>query len=184
MFVWMLRDVIQTRFFTKPVCQQNSFVILENSYLPHMRSFFAEVKYVDSSLCQESKKIDFASNRLSQLKIFKSEWPKVNTGILQDLTLKAAISMLLLFFYFSCLRSPERYGSQLSNATRITSFQPLELTLCTKHRLKVKYANYLQFTPFCIFHPKVPSKHKQRISRHFIYKTQAKYQLNMHETIE
>jgi hypothetical protein len=27
---------------------------------------------------------------------------------------------------------------------------------------KVKSANYLQFTPFCIFHPKVPSKHKTK----------------------
>ena len=44
----------------------------------------------------------------------------------------------------------------------ITSFQPLELTLCTKHRLKVKSVNYLQFTPFCFFHPKVPSKHKTK----------------------
>jgi hypothetical protein len=64
------------------------------------------------------------------------------------------------FSYFSFLRFIERYGCYLSNSTRITSFQSLELTLCTKHRLKVKSANYLQFTPFCIFHPKVPSKHK------------------------
>jgi hypothetical protein len=37
------------------------------------------------------------------------EWPKINTGRLWDLTLKAAISMLFLIL-FSCLRFPERYG--------------------------------------------------------------------------
>jgi hypothetical protein len=52
----------------------------------------------------------------------------------------------------------------------ITSFRPLELALCTKHRLNIKSANYLQFTPFCIFHPKVPSKHKIRnIKAFYIY---------------
>jgi hypothetical protein len=50
----------------------------------------------------------------------------------------------------------------LFSATGITSFRSLELTLCTKHRLNVKSTNYLQFTPFCIFHPKVPSKHKTK----------------------
>jgi hypothetical protein len=66
------------------------------------------------------------------------------------------------FILFSFLRFPERYGCYLFNAIRNTSFQSLELTLYTKHQLKVKSANYLQFTPFCIFHPKVPSKHKTK----------------------
>ena len=65
-------------------------------------------------------------------------------------------------FYISCMTFPERYGCYLFNATRITSFLYLELTLCTKYRLNIKSANYLQFTPFCIFHPKVPSKHKTK----------------------
>ena len=34
---------------------------------------------------------------------------------------------------------------------------------------------YLQIITFWILHPKVPSKIKQRISRHFIYKTLEKY---------
>ena len=123
-----------------------------------MTYFLAEI-WSYRPLSQESKTIEFSSIGLLQLQIFKSEWPKVKTGRLQDLTLKAAISMLFLIL-FSCLRCPERYGCQLFNATGITSFQPLELMLCTKHRLKVKSANYLQFTPFCIFHPKVSSKHK------------------------
>ena len=157
----MLRNVIWTRFFTKPVCWQNSDVIFEKSYLPHMTSFLAAIFSVYITLSHESNKIEFASIGLLQLQIFKLEWPKVNTGRLRDLTLKAAISMLFLIL-FSCLRCPERYGCYLFNSTGITSFQPLELTLCTKHRLKVKSANYLQFTPFCIFHPKVPSKHKTK----------------------
>ena len=158
MSVKMLRNVIWTRFFTKPVCWQDSDVIFEKSYLPHMTSGLAE-----------SNKIEFASIGLLQLQIFKLEWPKVNTGRLRDLTLKAVISMLFLIL-FSCLRCPERYGCYLFNATGITSFQPLELTLCTKHRLKVKSANYLQFTHFYIFHPKVPSKHKTKnIKAFYIY---------------
>ena len=155
----MLRNVIWTRFFMKPVCQQNSVVIFEKSYLPHMTSLFSEIWSVYRYFSQESKTIEFASIGFLQVQIFKSEWPKVNIGRLRDLIFKAEISMLFLIL-FSCLRFPERYGCQLFNATGITSFQPLELTLCTKHRLKVKSANYLQFTSFCIFHPKVPSKHK------------------------
>ena len=157
----MLQNVIWTRFFTKPVCWQNSVVIFEKSYLSHMTSFMAKIWSVYRPLSQESKTIQFTSIGLLQLQIFKSEWPKVNTSRLRDLTLKAAISMFFLIL-FSCLRFPERYGCQLFNSTGITSFQPLELTLCTKHRLKVKSANYLQFTSFCIFHPKVPSKHKTK----------------------
>ena len=135
--------------------------IFEKSYLPHMTSFLAEIWRVDRPLSQESNTIEFSSIGLLQLQIFKLEWTKVNIGRLQYLTLKATISLLFLIL-FSCLRFPERYGCFLFNATRITSFQPLELMLCTKHRLKVKSANYLQFTPFCIFHPKVPSKHKTK----------------------
>ena len=156
----MLQNVIWTRFFTKPVCLQNSVVIFEKSYLPHLTSFWAKIQRVDRYLSQESKTIKCTSIGLLQLQIFKLEWPKVNIGRLRDLTLKAAISILFLIL-FSCFRCPERYGCQLFNSTRITSFRPLELTLCTKHRLKAKSANYLQFTHFCIFHPKVPSKHKK-----------------------
>ena len=126
-----------------------------------MTSFLAEIWSVYRIVSHESKTNQFASIGLLQLQIFKSELLKVNIGRLRDLTLKAAISMLFLIL-FSCLRCPERYGCQLFNATRITSFLPLELTLCTKHRLKVKSSNYLQFTHFCIFHPKVPSKHKTK----------------------
>jgi hypothetical protein len=103
MSVWMLRDVIWTRFFTKPICWQNSFFILEKLYLPNTGSFLDELLYIDRSLSQESKNIKFASNGCLYLKIFKSEWSKVNTGRLRDLTFKVAISMLLLFFYFLSL---------------------------------------------------------------------------------
>ena len=126
-----------------------------------MTSFLADILNVDRSLCQESQNIEFVSIGLLQLQIFKLKWPNINTGRLQDLTQKAAISMLFLILV-SCLRCPEIYGCQLFNASGITSFRPLELTLYTKHRLKVKSINYLQFTPFGIIHPKVPSKHKTK----------------------
>jgi len=57
----MLRNAIWTRFFTKPVCRQNSVVIFENSYLPHMTSFVYEIWIVYRTLSQESKNIDFVS---------------------------------------------------------------------------------------------------------------------------
>ena len=157
----MLRNVICACFFMKPVCLQNLVVIFEKSYLPYMTLFLAEICRVYRHQSQESKTIEFESIGLLQLQIFKLKWPKVNTSRLRDLTLKAAISIIFLIL-FSCLRFTERYGCQLFNTTGINSFRPLELTLCTKHRLKVKSANYLQLSPFCIFHPKVPSKHKTK----------------------
>ena len=57
----MLRNVIWTRFFTKPVCWQNSVVIFENLYLPHMTSCLAKLWSIYRTLSQESKIIEFAS---------------------------------------------------------------------------------------------------------------------------
>ena len=100
MSVQMLRNVIWTCFFTKPVCWQNSVVIFENSYLPHMTLFFAKIGSVDRTLSQEFKTIEFASIGLLQLYIFKSKWIKVNTGRMRDLTLQDVISMIFLFLFF------------------------------------------------------------------------------------
>jgi hypothetical protein len=55
-------------------------------------------------------------------------------------------------FYFSCHIRIERYECYISNATRISSFRPLELKLCTKHRSEIKSVNYLQFISFWILH--------------------------------
>jgi len=57
----MLQNVIWNRFFTKPVCWQNTDVIFEKSYLPHMTSFLAEILRVYINLSHESKTIEFAS---------------------------------------------------------------------------------------------------------------------------
>ena len=57
----MLWNVIWTRFFTKPVCWQNSDFIFEKSYLPHMTSVLAELWRVYRPLSHEAKKIKFAS---------------------------------------------------------------------------------------------------------------------------
>ena len=100
MSVQMLHNVIWTRFFTKPVCWQNSVVIFGKSYLPHMTSFLAEIWSVDRSLNQESRKIQFASIGLLQLQILNFEWPKVNIGRMRDLTLQDVISMIFLFLFF------------------------------------------------------------------------------------
>ena len=103
MSVQMLRNVIWTPFFTKPVCWQNSDVIFDKSYLPHMKSFVAEIWSVYRSLSQESKTIEFASIGLLQLHILNFEWPKVNTGRMRDLTLQDVISMIFLFLFFFAL---------------------------------------------------------------------------------
>ena len=100
MSVQMLRNVIWTCFFTKPVCWQNSVVIFEKSYLPHMTSFLAEIWIVDRSLSHKSTKIEFELIGLLQLQILNFEWPKVNTGKMRDLTLQDVISMIFLFLFF------------------------------------------------------------------------------------
>jgi len=157
----MLRDVIWIRFFTKPVCWQNSVVIFAKLYLPHMTSFLAEIWSVCRHLSQDPKKLS-----LHQLDIYSSRYwilnGKRSTLAECEFWLWRMWFPCSLYFYFSWLRFTESYGCYLSNATGITSFRLLELTLCTKHRLRVKSANYLQFTPFCIFHLKVPSKHKTK----------------------
>jgi hypothetical protein len=157
----MLRDVIWIRFFTKPVCRQNSVVIFAKSYLPHMTSFWLKFGAFVAIWVRNPKQLI-----LHKLDIYSSRYWIFNR---QRSTLAKCEFWLWrmwfpcsLYFYFSWLRFPERYGCYLSNATGITSFRLLELTLCTKHRLRVKSANYLQFTPFCIFHLKVPSKHKTK----------------------
>jgi hypothetical protein len=165
----MLRNVIWTRFFTKPVCWQNSVVIFEKSYLPHMTSCLAEIWKFYRPLSQESKNIE-----LHQLDFCSSRYLILNgqrsTLVECEIWLWRMWFPWSLSFYFSCIKFPERYGCLLFSATGITSFWPLELTLCTKHRLNAKSANYLQFTPFYIFHPKVSSKHKIRnIKAFYIY---------------
>ena len=180
----MLWDVIWTSFFTKPVCWQNSYVILEKSYLSHMSSFFTEIWQADRSSSQESKTIEFASNGLLQLKIFKSEWTKVNIGRMQDLSLKAAISMVFLFFIFlaiylqkgmdvSFLMALEslRFNLQISSSAQNIG-QRSNLSIISNLLL---FESYIQ---------KCLQNKKQRISRHFIYKTQAKYQVNMDKNIK
>jgi hypothetical protein len=96
----MLRDVIWIRFFTKPVCWQNSVIIFENSYLPHMTFFWAELWSVCRPLSQTSKKIEFASIGYLQLQILNFEWTKVNIGRMRVLTLKDVISMVFVFLLF------------------------------------------------------------------------------------
>ena len=98
--VWMLLDEIWIRFFTQPACWQNSAVIFEKSYLPHMKSFLAEIWSVYRSLSKESKTIEFPSIGLRKLQILNFEWEKVNIGRLRDLTLKDVISMIFLFSFF------------------------------------------------------------------------------------
>ena len=100
MSVQMLWNVFWTCFFTKPVCWQNSVVIFEKSYLPHMTYVLAEIWSVDMYLSQKSNKIEFASIGLLQLQILNFEWPKVNTGRMRDLTLQDVISIIFLFLFF------------------------------------------------------------------------------------
>ena len=157
MSVWMLWKIIWTCFFTKPVYWQNSCVILEKSYISRMSSFSTEMWQADRSRSQESNKIEFASNELFYLKIFKSEWSKVNIGRMRDLSLKAAISMLFLFLFIH-METHHFDLQSSSSAQNINRWSNLSIM-----------SNLLLFesqTQKCL------QNIKQRISSHFIYKTQ------------
>jgi hypothetical protein len=103
------------------------------------------------------------------------------------LSLKTVIYMLFLFFFFfSCHRCIERYECYLSNTTGITSFQPLQLKFCVKHRSNVKSIiiqprlehdlNFIfKLLIFRSYFQKYLQNIKQKISRYFIYKTWVKY---------
>jgi hypothetical protein len=100
--------------------------------------------------------MDFSSS------IYSSQNGQRSTLVECEICLWRLRSPCYFSFYFCCHICTERYANYLSNSTRITSFRPLELKFCTKHRSKVKSVNYLQFTSFWILHPKVPSKHKTK----------------------
>ena len=143
----MLQNIIWTRFFTKLVCWQNSVVIFEKSYLPHMTSFWLKLEALIGLWVGNPKQLslhqfEFCSSRYSSQNGWRSTLADCEIWIWR------LQFPCYLYFYFSWLIFPERYGCYLSNATGITSFRLLELTLCTKHRLRVKSVNYLQFTPF------------------------------------
>jgi hypothetical protein len=151
MSVWMLRDIIWTRFFTKPVCWQNSLVILEKSYLLHMRSFFhlkcctligRWVRHPNQLILHQ---IYFCNSR------YLSQNGRRSTLADWDIWLWRLWFPYSTFSYFCCLICTERYGCYLSITTRITFFRPLELMLYTKHRLKVKSTNYLNLLIFAYF---------------------------------
>jgi hypothetical protein len=66
----MLWNVISTRFFTKPVCWQNSVVIFEKSYLPYMTFFWLKFRELIALWLRNPKKLslhqlDFYSSRYS-----------------------------------------------------------------------------------------------------------------------
>ena len=75
---------------------------LKNHY-PSYDIVLAEICNVDRSLSSKSNKIEFALIGLLQLQIFNFEWPNVNIGRMQDLSLKAVISMLFFFYIFLVL---------------------------------------------------------------------------------
>jgi len=156
----MLRNVIWTRFFTKLVCWQNSVVILKSHISLIWHCFLLKCGALIGLLVRNQKKLS-----LHQLEFCSSRYSSRNgrrsTLVDCEIWLWRLRFPCSYLFYFLAL-FPERYGCWLFNSARITSFRPIELTFCTKHQLKVKSANYLQFTPFCIFHPKVPSKHKTK----------------------
>jgi len=79
----MLRIVIWTRFFTKPVCWQNSVVIFEKSYLPHMTSFL----------------VDFESqSQLWKVRIICQDWQHI-----RNLTSHQSMTTFLMNLYFLSL---------------------------------------------------------------------------------
>ena len=143
----MLRNVIWTRFFMKPVCWQNSVVILKTNISLIWHLFWLKFGafiglWVKNPTKLSLHKLDFWSSRYRILNDQRSTLAECKIWLWR-MWFPCPLS-----FYFSWLRFTKRYGCFLSNSTGITSFQLLELTLCTKHRPNIKSVNYLQFTPF------------------------------------
>ena len=92
----------------------------------------------------------------------------------------------MLFFFFHFYIYTETYGYFLSNVTRITLFRPLQLKLCIKYQLEVKFVNIRHGLKHCLnfisnlllfeyYIQKYLQNIKQILSRYFIYKICAKY---------
>jgi len=166
----MLRNVIWTRFFTKPVCWQNSHVIFEKSYLPHMKSFLAEIWSVYRNLSHESKKIEFASIGFCSSRY--SSWNSRRSTL-------ADCEIWLWRLQFPCSSLFYFLALDVQKGMDVSSLMPLEsLNFNLQSSRSAQNIDWRSNLPiisnlllFVSFIQKCLQNIKQRISRHFIYKT-------------
>jgi len=166
----MLQNVIWTRFFTKPVCWQNSDVIFEKSYLPHMTSFLAAIWSVYEIWVMNPKKLslhqlDFCSSRYSSWNSRRSTVADCEIWLWR---LRFPCSSL---FYFLALN--------VQKGMDVSFLMPLEsLHFNLQSSRSAQNIDWRSNLPiisnlllFASFIQKCLQNIKQRISRHFIYKT-------------
>jgi len=166
----MLQNVIWTRFFTKPVCWQNSVVMFEKSYLPHMTSVLAEIWSVDRYLSQEYKKIKFAL-----IGLCSSRYSSRND---QSSTL-ADCKIWLWMLRFPCSSLFYFLALDVQKGIEVSFLMSLESLYFDLYSLRpaqnIDWRSNLPITSnlllFASFIQKCLQNIKQRISRNFIYKT-------------
>jgi hypothetical protein len=166
----MLRNVIWTRFFTKPVCWQNSDVIFEKSYLPHMISVLAEFgEFIEIWVMNPNKlslhQLDFCSSRYSSWNSQRSTLADCEIWLWR---LRFPCSFL---FYFLALNVQK--GMDVSFLMPLESLHFNLQSSCSAQNIDWRsnlpiISNLLLFASFI---QKCLQNIKQRISRHFIYKT-------------
>jgi len=166
----MLRNVIWTRFFTKPVCWQNSDVIFEKSYLPHMTSFLAEIWSVYRTMSHKSTKLS-----LHQLEFCSSKYSSWNS---RRSTL-ADCEIWLWRLRFPCFSLFYFLALNVQKGMDVSFLMPLEsLHFNLQSSRSAQNIDWRSNLPiisnlllFASFIQKCLQNIKQRISRHFIYKT-------------
>jgi len=166
----MLRNVIWTRFFTKPVCWQNLDAIFEKSYLPHMTSFLAESWKVYRNLSHESKNIEFA--QLDFCSFRYSSWNSRRSTL-------ADCEIWLWRLRFPCSSLFHFLALDFQKGMDVSFLMPLESLHFNLQNLRsaqnIDWRSNLPIISnlllFAYFIQKCLQNIKQRISRHFIYKT-------------
>jgi hypothetical protein len=166
----MLRNVIWTRFFTKPVCWQNSDVIFEKSYLPHMIFFWLKFGACIEIWVMNPKQLslhqlDFCSSRYSSWNSRRSTLADCEIWLWR---LRFPCSSL---FYFLAL--------DFQKGMDVRFLMPLESfhfnLQSSRSAQNIDWRSNLPIISnlllFASFIQKCLQNIKQRISRHFIYKT-------------
>jgi len=157
----MLRNVIWTRFFMKPVCWQNLDVIFEKSYLPHMTSFLLKFgAFIDLWVMNPKKlilhQLDFCSSRYSS-------WNGRRSTL-------ADCKIWLWRLWFPCSSLFYFLALDVQKGMDVSFLIPLESLhfnlYSSRSAQNIDWRSNLPIISnlllFCIFHPKVPSKHKTK----------------------
>ena len=166
----MLRNIIWTRFFTKPVCWQNSVVIFEKWYLPRMTSLSLKFGafigiWVPNPKTFSLHQLDFCSSR------YASRNGQISTLADCKIWLWRLRFLCSSLFYFLAL--------DVQKGMDVSFLIPLESLhfdlYSSRSAQNIEWRSNLPIISnlllFASFIQKCLQNIKQRISRHFIYKT-------------